>query len=166
MSSASYSLNYIKASSLIQLSNSQSTLIYSQILHSKMVNLSQVHSELATITRYGPGLVAVFVGGTSGIGESTAREFARYSEKPRIYIVGRSEEQGSKLVSEFKALNAGADTKFIKSDVSLIKNVDKVCEEIKKQEEKVNLLFLSAGMLTMDGRKGIKLDSNWLKSFY
>lgn len=35
------------------------------------------------------GLVAVFVGGTGGIGESTARELFIRSTRPRAYIVGR-----------------------------------------------------------------------------
>jgi NADP-dependent 3-hydroxy acid dehydrogenase YdfG len=33
--------------------------------------------------------VAVFVGGTGGIGESTAMELFKRTVRPRIYIVGR-----------------------------------------------------------------------------
>ena len=33
--------------------------------------------------------VGVFVGGTGGIGESTARELFERTVRPRIYIVGR-----------------------------------------------------------------------------
>ena len=33
--------------------------------------------------------VAVFVGGTGGIGESTATELFKRTVRPRIYIVGR-----------------------------------------------------------------------------
>ena len=35
------------------------------------------------------GLVAVFVGGTGGIGESTAKEFFQRTVEPRAYIIGR-----------------------------------------------------------------------------
>ena len=35
------------------------------------------------------GLVAVFVGGTGGIGESTAKELFQRTTRPRAYIVGR-----------------------------------------------------------------------------
>ena len=34
-------------------------------------------------------LVAVFVGGTNGIGESTAKEFFKRSTRPKAYIIGR-----------------------------------------------------------------------------
>jgi hypothetical protein len=33
--------------------------------------------------------IAVFVGGTGGIGESTAKELFKRTIRPRIYIVGR-----------------------------------------------------------------------------
>lgn len=36
------------------------------------------------------GLIAVFVGGTGGIGESTAKEFFKRTTRPIAYIVGRS----------------------------------------------------------------------------
>lgn len=35
------------------------------------------------------GLVAVFVGGTGGIGESTAKELFLRTTRPKAYIVGR-----------------------------------------------------------------------------
>lgn len=37
------------------------------------------------------GLVAVFVGGTGGIGESTVKEFFLRTTRPKAYIIGRSE---------------------------------------------------------------------------
>lgn len=96
------------------------------------------------------------VGGTSGIGEFTAREFVRYTRAPRVYLVGRSQEQADRLITEFKELNKEARTQFIQSDVSLLRNVDEVCEEISAKEDKVNLLVLSAGIMTMKGRDGMR----------
>lgn len=34
-------------------------------------------------------LIGVFVGGTGGIGESTAKEFFKRTTRPRAYIIGR-----------------------------------------------------------------------------
>jgi short-subunit dehydrogenase len=100
----------------------------------------------------------LIVGGTSGIGESTAREFVRNTHAPHVYLVGRSREQADRLVAEFKELNGEAQTHFIQSDVSLLHNVDEVCKEISAKEKKVNLLVLSAGILTMKGRDGRSRD--------
>lgn len=97
----------------------------------------------------------MLVGGTSGIGESTAREFVRYAVKPRIYLVGRSQEQADLLRGEFQSLNPESQINFIKSDVAQLRNVDAVCEEIKAKEDKINVLCLSAGIMTIKGRDGM-----------
>ncbi|KAF2102276.1 short-chain dehydrogenase/reductase [Rhizodiscina lignyota] len=117
-----------------------------------MASASEVRAYLSTLSNLGPNLVGVFVGGTSGIGESTAREFTRHTRAPHVYLVGRSREQADRLITEFKELNKEAQTHFIQSDVSLLRNVDEVCKEISAKEEKVNLLMLSAGIMTMKGR--------------
>lgn len=113
-----------------------------------MVSLTAVQASNACIpTTLPPGLVAVFVGGTSGIGEYTLIEFARFARQPRIYNVGRSQEASDRIAVEVKKLNTNAQYTFIKVDVSLIRSVNTVCEQIKAKEKAVNVLFLSAGTL-------------------
>ncbi|KAF2271059.1 hypothetical protein CC78DRAFT_10444 [Lojkania enalia] len=118
-----------------------------------MVALSAVRTHNATLKSLSPGLVAVFVGGTSGIGFSTAREFVRNTDAPHIYLVGRNQIEASKIIDEFQQLNPSSQLNFIKSDVSLLRNVDEVCKEIKEKEDKVNLLFMTVGYLTLQGRQ-------------
>ena len=96
------------------------------------------------------------VGGTSGIGLSTAREFARNTAAPHIYLIGRNESQSLQIISELRSINDSATVDFIKSDVSLLRSVDAVCREIGQKEEKVNLLFMTPGVLTLNGRTGIR----------
>jgi NAD(P)-dependent dehydrogenase (short-subunit alcohol dehydrogenase family) len=112
------------------------------------------------------------VGGTSGIGESTARAFAQNANSPRIYLVGRSQEQASRIQAELHALNPSSQVKFVQSDdITLLKNVDKVCSEIQAAEKQVNLLFMTAGFLTLAGRtettEGLdkKLNMNYYSRF-
>ncbi|RFU29282.1 hypothetical protein B7463_g7055, partial [Scytalidium lignicola] len=113
-----------------------------------MVSLSQILNSNDSIpSTLPPGLVAVFLGGTSGVGETAVKQFAKHAIKPKIYIVGRSQEAADRITSECKKLNAGGEYVFLKSDLSLLKNVDAVSEEIKKREEYVNLLVLSTGSL-------------------
>jgi NAD(P)-dependent dehydrogenase (short-subunit alcohol dehydrogenase family) len=104
--------------------------------------------------RYGR-LTRETVGGTSGIGETAAREFVRHTLAPRVYLIGRSEAQASRIISELSKLNPDGKVSFIKSDISLLRGVDKACDEIKGKESRVNLLFLSAGILTSKGRDGM-----------
>jgi short-subunit dehydrogenase len=72
-----------------------------------------------------------------------------------VYLVGRSQEQADHIKKECQELNPQSQINFIQSDVSLLLNVDKVCDEIQAKEDKINLLFLSAGILTMKGRDGM-----------
>ena len=118
-----------------------------------MVTLSDVQSSNALISStLSADLVAVFVGATSGIGETTLKQFAKHSRQPRAYLVGRSQDAGDRIVAECKALNSEGEYIFVKADVSLIRVVDEVCEEIKENEKAINILFLSAGIPSMDRR--------------
>jgi NADP-dependent 3-hydroxy acid dehydrogenase YdfG len=112
-----------------------------------MVTLSEVHASNAQIATALPaGLVAVFVGGTNGIGEATLLEFARHARQPRVYFVGRSQEAGDRIAAECRDLNPDGEFIFIKADLSLMRNVDDVCQKIKSKENAINLLFLSCGV--------------------
>lgn len=117
-----------------------------------MVSLQTVRANNSALKDLGPGLVAVFVGGTSGIGETSAREFVRNTTQPRVYLVGRSPEQASRIIQEFVKLNPEGKVSFVKSDLSLLRNVDVACKEIQAKEDKVNLLFMTPGYVTGKGR--------------
>ncbi|THY15476.1 hypothetical protein D6D02_03941 [Aureobasidium pullulans] len=97
-------------------------------------------------------LVAVFVGGTHGVAESTVKELFLRATTPRAYIIGRSQDVADKLCKELEDLNPGSKAVFIKKDISILKNVDEVCEELQRREKKINILFLSAGYMSLGGR--------------
>lgn len=112
-----------------------------------MVRLNLIQASNASISSITFPLVAVFVGATSGIGEATLKQFARYAVKPRVYFVGRSQEAADRIIVECKIVNKNGEYNFIKADTSLIKEVDAVCQEIQEKEDEINLLFLSVGAL-------------------
>lgn len=113
-----------------------------------MVSLKAIQASNACIPNVLPsGLVAVFVGGTSGIGEYTLKEFVRHTHQPRIYNIGRSQQASDRIEAECKDLNADAQYTFIQADMSLIRTVDAVCEQIKAKEKSLNVLCLSTGTL-------------------
>ncbi len=114
-----------------------------------MVSLSDTQSSNSHISSsLPPGLVAVFVGGTNGIGETSLKQFAKHVHQPRVYVIGRSQEAADRIIAECKMLNPEGEYMFVKADTSLIQNVDDVCRDIKIKEKTINLLFLSTGTLT------------------
>jgi NAD(P)-dependent dehydrogenase (short-subunit alcohol dehydrogenase family) len=92
-------------------------------------------------------LVAVFVGATSGIGETTLKEFVKSAREPRVYFVGQSEKAAARIKAGLTQLNPQGDYTFVQADTSLIKNVDQVCNDIKARETAINVLFMSTGTL-------------------
>lgn len=86
------------------------------------------------------------VGGTSGIGESTAQAFVRHALNPRVYLVGQNAEQAAKILKEMQESNPRAEVRFLKKDVSLLGDVDDACREIQERDNEVNILFMSPGV--------------------
>ncbi|GAB7349561.1 hypothetical protein MBLNU459_g0256t1 [Dothideomycetes sp. NU459] len=117
-----------------------------------MVNLQTVQAHNFALKSLAPGLVAVFVGGTSGIALSTALAFARHASAPKIYLIGRSQSAADTAIATMKSVNSSAQPVFCQTDISLLKNVDHVCAEIAAKEKMLNLLFMTPGYMTLKGR--------------
>jgi NAD(P)-dependent dehydrogenase (short-subunit alcohol dehydrogenase family) len=117
-----------------------------------MVTLSDVRVSNSSFKSASADLVAVFVGGTSGIGLYTAREFVRNTTTPHVYLIGRNQTEATKIIEELKTINSSSQVSFIQKDVSLMKNVDEACREIQAREKRVNLLFMTCGYFTFTGR--------------
>jgi NAD(P)-dependent dehydrogenase (short-subunit alcohol dehydrogenase family) len=117
-----------------------------------MVALDHIRASNSSLKSLPANLVAVFVGGTSGIGLYTARELVRNTVSPHIYLIGRNQTEASKIIQELKGINSSSEVSFIQKDVSLLKNVDEACREIKLKEKQVNLLFMTCGYFVLTGR--------------
>ena len=111
-----------------------------------MVSLSDVLASNAQIPSSLPKqLVAIFAGATSGIGEVTLKTFVKYAVEPRIYLFARSQASAERVIAECRRINPGGDYVFVQVDLSLIKETDHACEQVKRKEKLVNLMVLSAG---------------------
>ena len=119
-----------------------------------MVKLKDVRKSNEDLSSLGPGIVAVFVGATSGVGKGTLKQFAKYAKEPKAYIVGRSKARVQSFLEELDKLNPNGTFTFIETEISLIKNCDDICEQIREKEQKVDVIFLSTGYLSFEGRNG------------
>jgi len=124
-------------------------VFYKEILASNAL----INDEKTTTTE--PRLVAVFVGGTSGIGKFTIKALVGTGIGVKIYLVGRksSQEPTKAFIEELRTLNAKAEIIWTEAEVSLLADVRRVCEIIKSNETRVDLLFLSAGYAPFGVRK-------------
>jgi len=125
-----------------------------------MVSLNNVRTSNARFKEKAvPGLVALFIGGTSGVGKGTLLQFAKNANAPTVYLVGRSKASATPLLNELESLNPTGTFTFIETQISLIKNVDRMSDEIKAKERKLDIIFLSTGFLTLEGRQGTSIET-------
>ena len=121
--------------------------------HRRAVTLQATISENS---RFSPSYlpVAIFVGGTAGIGQGTAEAFARHTHgNAHIILVGRNRAAAETIISNFpKATVAGAKHEFVQCDVSLMKNVERTTKSLLERLPRVNFLFLSTVFIRKIGR--------------
>jgi NAD(P)-dependent dehydrogenase (short-subunit alcohol dehydrogenase family) len=129
-----------------------------------MVNLDVVHASNAALVQ-SQHLVAVFFGGTSGIGHNTIKALAKATADGgkgfRAYIVGRNTKAAEDIIAECRGIYPQGEFKFVKADdLSLIHDVDRTCAEITQLEEKekvprIDYLMLTQGNVPYAPRKGM-----------
>jgi NAD(P)-dependent dehydrogenase (short-subunit alcohol dehydrogenase family) len=98
-------------------------------------------------------LTAVFVGATSGIGLGGIEALLTSIPTPNIYIIGRSESKFTPTLERLRTLNSSATITFLEAQISLLKEVHRVCKTILSQEEKLDILWLSQGALMPPAHK-------------
>lgn len=132
-----------------------------------MVALDTVRSHNSAVFRSVP-IVAVFVGATAGLGETTLRALAAaHSDKGkglRVYVVGRKKAAFDRIASDCARVCPAGEFHFIQApDLALLENVDKACEEITQAEQRnaaghparVDLLCMSQGDFNFSPRQGV-----------
>lgn len=113
-------------------------------------------SNVAAVSGLSYRPVAVFVGGTAGIGAGMARAFARHRNgDAHIILVGRNRAAAEEIIASFPKPVGGEDEakhEFVECDVSLMRNVRKTAAELQERLPRLNYLVLTPGMMTTQGR--------------
>jgi NAD(P)-dependent dehydrogenase (short-subunit alcohol dehydrogenase family) len=88
------------------------------------------------------GKVALVTGGTSGIGKTTAIEFAHAGAK--VVLTGRREKEGAQVVAEIKKL--GGDAGFVRADVARDADVKGMVDFTVDKFGRLDIAFNNAGV--------------------
>ena len=119
-----------------------------------MVQLSDIQAANASLPAYYPVKpMAVFNGATAGIGKATLEAFVRRTTDPKVYIIGRNKASRQEWLAKLQASNTKATIVFLEADIKLIKEAKRVAGIISKQEQRVDLLCMSAGFISFSGRR-------------
>jgi NAD(P)-dependent dehydrogenase (short-subunit alcohol dehydrogenase family) len=73
-------------------------------------------------------------GGTSGIGEATARAFAAAGAD--VVITGRDDQRGRRIVNSL--VNDGARARFVRADLESVEDVQRLAQEVEQTDVLVN----------------------------
>jgi len=135
-----------------------------------MVSLQTVQQSNARVATLPQGLVALFIGATSGIGQSALQQFVQYASSPRIYTVARPPMVASheNLLASLRQSNPTGTYNLISADVSLVSEIDKFVNAITQKETKVDILFMCAGFMAFEGRRDTRegLDPSMTTRYY
>jgi len=117
-----------------------------------MVAIQAIRESNKRIAELPDGLVALFLGATSGIGKSAMIQFATHTVRPRIYFVARRPSAATGLIEELRNKNPEGKYTVIEKDVSLICETFDVVKFVKSRETTLDLLFESVGFNSLSGR--------------
>lgn len=120
-----------------------------------MVAYRTVQSANAELGIKDHALTAVFVGATSGIGLATLKALVKRVPRPTAIIVGRSQTKFEPELDHLKQLCPKGEFTFIEADISLMNNIDGVCDIIKQKlnGRQIDMLFTSQGYISFNGRE-------------
>ncbi|KAH7131476.1 hypothetical protein B0J13DRAFT_105051 [Dactylonectria estremocensis] len=120
-----------------------------------MVALDIVRHSNSRLKAVGIPKVAVFVGGTSGIGHLALTELVESGSSTKIYLIGRpsAAARTETRIAHFRTINPNVEIVWLEGEISLLSDVARICTDIKSKESTLDLLFLSAGFLPFSGRR-------------
>ena len=85
----------------------------------------------------------IITGATDGIGLAAAKEVSKKGY--HIGLVGRNPEKGKKAIETIISYSGNENLDFFEYDLSLVKNVKSLSEQIKQKYNKVDVLLNNAG---------------------
>ncbi|CAE6392749.1 hypothetical protein RSOLAG22IIIB_02624 [Rhizoctonia solani] len=116
-----------------------------------MPSLSIVRSaNLTLVPEYRP--TALFLGGTSGVGQAIAESLAQVTNgNSHIILCGRNKPAANKIINGFPS-TSDSKYEFEQCDATLMSNVRSTTSSLVRRLPKLNYLVLSPGFLTLKGR--------------
>jgi len=92
--------------------------------------------------------VVVVTGASSGIGEATAREFAR--EGARVILAARRVDRLEALAQEINSMGTGAEALVVQADLSKLENIKSLITKTLDKYGRIDVLVNNAGFGRLD----------------
>jgi len=106
------------------------------------------------------GKIVIVTGASSGIGEPTARQFAR--EGAKVVLAARRVDRLESLAQEIHAMRTDAETLVVQADLSRLEDIQSLISQTLNKFGRIDVLVNNAGfgrldwLETLDPRKDIQ----------
>ena len=94
------------------------------------------------------GKVVIVTGASSGIGEATARQFAR--EGGKVVLAARRVDRLEALAKEITSMGRGAETLVVQADLSKLEDIQSLIKQTLDKYERIDVLVNNAGFGRLD----------------
>jgi len=94
------------------------------------------------------GKVIVVTGASSGIGEATARQFAK--EGAKVVLAARRLDRLESLAQEINAMGTGAETLVVQADLSKLEDIQSLINQTLNKFGSIDVLVNNAGFGRLD----------------
>jgi short-subunit dehydrogenase len=94
------------------------------------------------------GKIVIVTGASSGIGEATAREFAKHGTK--IVLAARRVDKLESLAQEIASLGTGAETLVVQADLSKLEDIQSMIRQTLEKFNRIDVLVNNAGFGRLD----------------
>jgi short-subunit dehydrogenase len=94
------------------------------------------------------GKVVIVTGASSGIGEATAREFAKQGAK--IVLAARRVDKLESLAQEISGMRTAAETLVVQADLSKLEDIQNMIQQTLKKFNRIDVLVNNAGFGRLD----------------
>src|SRR6266481_3396727 len=88
---------------------------------------------------------ALVTGGTDGVGKEVAYGLARAGH--RVILVGRDADEGARVEREMRETTDNTDVQFLQADLSLVREANRLPDEIAGRWSALHYLVHSAGVV-------------------
>jgi NAD(P)-dependent dehydrogenase (short-subunit alcohol dehydrogenase family) len=104
--------------------------------------------------------VALFFGGTSGIGQAMAEQMAKQTNgRAHIILLGRNQAAAEEIIASFPKTDPStpaedaSEYSFVKVDATSMAQVREVTAQLKSELPKINFIIATAGFTNFKGRE-------------
>ncbi|EXM12545.1 hypothetical protein FoTM2_009128 [Fusarium oxysporum f. sp. vasinfectum] len=115
--------------------------------------LAQIRASNAQLTEATTPGTAVLIGATDGIGKRALVTLVSHGFPLKAYVIGRNKARDQTLLGELYAINNKVELVYLEGQISLMSEVERLTSYILEKEQKIDLLFHSAGFLPLLGRQ-------------